>query len=92
MCVTVSDWETIGELTLYNFEKNYKNINKNTSGESKSIHCTMKPIQIQLECPFNSRNKKYPCMNIYVLIFIAQAMYFTVYQHMCERTQAQMCC
>ncbi len=30
-------------------------------------------------------------MSFYVFIFIAQAMYFSVYQHMCARPQAQMC-
>ncbi len=64
---------------------------KNTSWESKSIHCVMKPIRIQLECPYNSSNKKYPCMSFYIFIIIAQAMYFSVYQHMCARPQAQMC-
>ncbi len=48
----------------------------NTSWKSKSIHCAMKPIRIQLECPYNSSNEtKYPCMSFYVFIFIAQTMY-----------------
>ncbi len=38
VCVTVRDWETIGELTL-------SNDNKKT--QSKSIHCTVKPNRIQ---------------------------------------------
>ncbi len=40
----------------------------NTSWESKSTHCAMKPIRIQLKCPYNSSNetKNYPCMSFYV--------------------------
>ncbi len=46
----------------------------------------MKPIRIQLECPYNSSNetKKITMNEFYVFIFIAQAMYFSVYQHVCE--------
>ncbi len=62
------DWETIGELTLSNFEKKKKkNNNKNTSRESKNIHCAMKPIRIQLECPYNSSNKK---THVWVFTFL----------------------
>ncbi len=91
VCVTARNWEMIGELTLSNFEKKKKNyINKNMSWESKSIHCAMKPIRIQLECPYNSSNKKYPCMSFYVFIFIAQAMYF-LYISTCARGCKHKC-
>ncbi len=52
------DWETIGELTLSNFEEKQKS--------PKSIHCAMKPIRIQLECPYNSRNET---KNTHVWVF-----------------------
>ncbi len=36
------------------FATKKQNKNKNTSWESKSIHCAMIPIRIQLECPYNT--------------------------------------
>ncbi len=65
-CVTVRDWETIGKLTLSNFEKK-------TRLESKSIHCAIKPIRIQLECPYNSSNE-IQNIHVWVFIFIAQTI------------------
>ncbi len=62
--------------------------NQNTSWESKSIHCAMKPIRMQLECPYNSSNdKKNKHEWVCVFIFIAQAMHFSEYQHV----RAQKC-
>ncbi len=59
---------------------------KNTSWESKSIHCAMKPIRIQLECPYNSiKETKITHKFLFYLfiLFIAQAMFFSEYQHIC---------
>ncbi len=57
----VRDWETIGELTYPTWERK-----KNTSWESKSLHCAMKPIRIQFECPYNSSNET---KNTHVWVF-----------------------
>ncbi len=46
---------------ISNFEKKKKRIIIKTRLESsKGIHCAMKPIRIQLKCPYNSSNKKIP--------------------------------
>ncbi len=82
-------WETIGELTS-NFEFFFI---KTRLDSPKSIHCATKPIRIQLECPYDSSNET-KNTNVWVfkiVIFIAQALYVSVYQYMCARPRAQMC-
>ncbi len=39
------------------------------SWDSKSIHCAMKPIRIQLECPYNSSNKKIPMYEFFKFLY-----------------------
>ncbi len=58
----------ICKLTLSSMNEYMQKTNKNTSWESKSIHCVMKPIRMQLKCPYNSsyQSKKYPCVAFFV--------------------------
>ncbi len=44
----------------------------------------MKPIRINALIIPAMKQKKIPMNEFYVFIFIAQAMYFSVYQHVCE--------
>ncbi len=54
VCVTVRDWDTIGELTLSNFERDKK---KTCLESPKAFTVRWMPIRIQLECPYNSSNE-----------------------------------
>ncbi len=51
-----------------------KKMKKNTSWESKSIHCAMKPIRIQLDSPYNSSNET---KNTHVWVFYVVIIHCT---------------
>ncbi len=53
----VTDCEGLRDDSRADIIQLWERENKNTSWESKSIHCAMKPFRIQLESPYNSSNE-----------------------------------
>ncbi len=85
LCEGLRDDGRTGIIQLW--EKTQKN-----SWESKSIHCVMKPIRIQLECPYNSSNEtKNTHVWVFTFLYPLHKPCTFLYFSTCARPLAQMC-